>query len=89
MAATHVGDPAAACQHSQKASKVAMAMGHVAISGLVLAGLYMQTGNLVAPFDKVVHGEKWAYQLQGQLENFGHANELLKQAIELHRRLSS
>ena len=34
--------------------------------------------------NNLFHGVKWAYQLQGQLENFSHANAVLMQAIELH-----
>lgn len=30
-----------------------------------------------------VHGEKWAYQLRDQLENFTHANSVLMRAIRL------
>lgn len=30
------------------------------------------------------HGEKWAYEIREQLENFSHANAVLIQAIELH-----
>jgi hypothetical protein len=37
--------------------------------------------------NNLFHGEKWAYQLKGQLEIFTHANAVLMQAIELHRRL--
>ena len=35
--------------------------------------------------NNLFHGEKWRYQLMGQLENFTHANEALIQSIELHR----
>lgn len=38
--------------------------------------------------NNLFHGEKWAYQLKGQLENFNHANAILMQGIELHRQLS-
>ena len=37
--------------------------------------------------NNLFHGEKWAYQIHGQLENFKHANTVLMQAIELYRRL--
>lgn len=37
--------------------------------------------------NNLFHGEKWAYQLQGQLENFNHANAILMQGIELHRQM--
>ena len=33
--------------------------------------------------NNLFHGEKWAYQLQGQLKNFNHANDALMRAIEL------
>lgn len=34
--------------------------------------------------NNLFHGIKWAYQIQGQLENFNHANAVLIQALELH-----
>jgi hypothetical protein len=37
--------------------------------------------------NNLFHGEKWLYQIHGQLENFNHANTILMQAIELHRQL--
>ena len=37
----------------------------------------------------LLHGMKWAYQIQGQLGNFTHANAVLMQAIELHERSSA
>lgn len=37
--------------------------------------------------NNLFHGEKWAYELQGQLENFNHANAILMRGIELHRQL--
>ena len=36
--------------------------------------------------NNLLHGVKWAYQIQGQLENFCHANAVLMRAIELHDR---
>ena len=33
--------------------------------------------------NNLFHGEKWAYQLKGQLENFNHANVALMQAMDL------
>ena len=39
--------------------------------------------------NNLLHGMKWAYQIQGQLENFTHANAILMQAIELHERSSA
>lgn len=36
--------------------------------------------------NNLFHGVKWSYELQGQLENFMHANTILMQAIELHER---
>lgn len=38
--------------------------------------------------NNLFHGEKWLYEIQGQFENFNHANAVLMQAVELHRRLS-
>lgn len=35
--------------------------------------------------NNLFHGEKWEYQLEGQLENFRQANSVLVQAIEWHR----
>ena len=34
--------------------------------------------------NNLFHGEKWSYGLQGQLNNFKHANEALMKAIELN-----
>ncbi len=34
--------------------------------------------------NNLFHGVKWSYELQGQLENFMHANTVLMRAIELH-----
>lgn len=34
--------------------------------------------------NNLFHGVKWAYEIQGQLDNFNHANSVLMQAIELH-----
>lgn len=36
--------------------------------------------------NNLFHGEKWSYNLQGQFDNFNHANSVLKKAIELHRK---
>lgn len=36
--------------------------------------------------NNLFHGVKLSYELQGQLENFRHANTALMQAIELHER---
>lgn len=36
--------------------------------------------------NNLFHGEKWAYQLQEQEQNFTHANEMLMRAIELNRK---
>ncbi len=36
--------------------------------------------------NNLFHGEKWAYQLQGQIQNFDHANDVLMRAIDLQRR---
>lgn len=36
--------------------------------------------------NNLFHGVKWSYELQGQLDNFTHANAVLMQAIELHER---
>lgn len=35
--------------------------------------------------NNLFHGEKWAYQLQEQEQNFSHANEVLMRAVELNR----
>jgi hypothetical protein len=37
--------------------------------------------------NNLFHGEKWSYQLQGQLENFTHANSVLMRLIERHGQL--
>jgi hypothetical protein len=34
--------------------------------------------------NNLFHGEKWAYQLQGQLTNFTHANAVLMRLLERH-----
>ena len=47
------------------------------IAAAVLIIVYRFRNNLF-------HGVKWSYELQGQLENFTHANTALMQAIELH-----
>jgi hypothetical protein len=36
--------------------------------------------------NNLFHGVKWSYELQGQLENFTHANTALMQAIELYEK---
>lgn len=38
--------------------------------------------------NNLFHGEKWAYELQGQLENFTHANAVLMRALERHAGLN-
>ena len=35
--------------------------------------------------NNLFHGEKWAYGINGQLDNFTNANSLLMLALELHR----
>lgn len=52
------------------------APGSIASALLIIA--YRYRNNLF-------HGEKWAYQLQEQEQNFSHANEMLMRAIELNR----
>ncbi len=47
------------------------------IAATVLIIVYRFRNNLF-------HGQKWSYELQGQLENFIHANKALKRAVELH-----
>lgn len=47
------------------------------IAAAVLIIVYRFRNNLF-------HGLKWSYELQGQLDNFMHANKALKRAIELH-----
>lgn len=37
--------------------------------------------------NNLFHGEKWAYQLRGQLENFNQANAILMHSIELNRHM--
>ena len=49
------------------------------ISAAVLIIVYRFRNNLF-------HGVKWSYELQGQLENFTHANAALMQAIELYEK---
>jgi len=34
--------------------------------------------------NNLFHGEKWAYELQGQLDNFTHANAVLMRILERH-----
>ena len=50
------------------------------IASAVLIIVYRFRNNLF-------HGEKWLYEIQGQFENFNHANAVLMQAVELYRRL--
>ena len=47
------------------------------IAAAVLIIVYRFRNNLF-------HGLKWSYELQGQLDNFMHANKALMRAIELH-----
>jgi hypothetical protein len=35
--------------------------------------------------NNLFHGEKWAYELKGQQDNFTHANAILMRAVELNR----
>lgn len=37
--------------------------------------------------NNLFHGEKWAYNLQGQLDNFSHANAVLMRVLERHAKL--
>ena len=37
--------------------------------------------------NNLFHGEKWVYQLQGQLENLTYSNDVLMRAIELHDKM--
>lgn len=37
--------------------------------------------------NNLFHGEKWAYWLEGQLDNFNHANAVLMRALERHAAL--
>ena len=39
--------------------------------------------------NNLFHGEKWAYQLQGQLSNFTHANAVLMRLLERHGQLAA
>lgn len=34
--------------------------------------------------NNLFHGEKWAYELQGQLQNFSHANDVIMRLLERH-----
>ncbi len=38
--------------------------------------------------NNLFHGEKWAYYLQGQLQNFTHANAVLMRLLERHGQLA-
>lgn len=38
--------------------------------------------------NNLFHGEKWAYQLQDQLQNFTHANTVLMRLLERHGKLA-
>lgn len=38
--------------------------------------------------NNLFHGEKWAYQIKGQLENFTHANAVLMRVLERHGQLT-
>ena len=37
--------------------------------------------------NNLFHGEKWTYDLQGQLDNFSHANAVLMRVLEHHANL--
>ena len=39
--------------------------------------------------NNLFHGEKWAYQLEGQLGNFTHANSVLMRLLEWHGQLAA
>jgi hypothetical protein len=39
--------------------------------------------------NNLFHGGKWAYQLQGQLSNFAHANAVLMRLLEQHGQLAA
>lgn len=39
--------------------------------------------------NNLFHGEKWAYQLQGQHANFTHANAVLMRLLERHAQLAA
>lgn len=39
--------------------------------------------------NNLFHGEKWAYRLQGQLQNFTHANAILMRLLEQHGQLAA
>ncbi|MBB4283932.1 hypothetical protein GGE43_004721 [Agrobacterium tumefaciens] len=39
--------------------------------------------------NNLFHGEKWAYQLEGQLSNFTHANAALMRLLEQHGQLAN
>ena len=47
------------------------------IAAVVLIIIYRFRNNLF-------HGQKWQYELQGQLDNFKHSKKALMQAIKLH-----
>lgn len=69
-------------KHNNLVRRILMneAVGRSEIAAAMLIIAYRFRNNLF-------HGEKWLYQIQGQLENFEHANAILMQAIELHRQL--
>lgn len=52
------------------------------IAAAVLVIVYRYRNNLF-------HGVKWSYELQGQLDNFTHANAVLMQAIELREKTAN
>lgn len=37
--------------------------------------------------NNLFHGEKWAYELRNQKDNFGHANAILMRAIDINRKV--
>lgn len=39
--------------------------------------------------NNLFHGEKWAYHLDGQLQNFTHANAILMRLLERHGQLAA
>src|SRR5690606_20315246 len=39
--------------------------------------------------NNLFHGEKWAYKLQGQPQNFTHANAVLMRVLERHGQLAA
>lgn len=58
--------------------------GHDASSASIAAAMLI----IVLRYrNNLFHGEKWAYELREQRDNFAHANAILMRAIDLNRRV--